>query len=517
MKKILIIDDDVAVTNYLKVFLTQTGLFDIFVVNDSREVFGLLDREALDLILLDMDMPNVSGINILNDMRGKGLYIPVVVLTGVGDVDLAVNAMKLGVFDYLIKPVDDEKLLEVLDNAMEQRILHNTIDQLPRHLSRRSLGYEAAFEHFHTQDLAMIRLFHQAEKIASSNLSIFIWGERGTGKEALARAIHQASPRADKPFVVVEADSQDPEKFPAFFFGQARTWGGSYEETSGILEEADQGTLFLSHVDTLGLAMQVRLKRVIQTGEYCRENSARVRNIDVRMIVSSTQDLTSRAYEDKFSRDLLYHLMVNSIRIPSLRERVDDIILLAEHFLQEETKRTGKKITGFSGEFLECLKGYSFPDNVQELRTIVAGAVASAETKVITEDYLPPYIRERIKPKTYYSKDRDIILDSVADGIFTVDRDWKITSFNRAAEKITGVKRQQAIGQKCFDVFQAEICQSACALKHSIKSGKEIINRRINIINNKGQTISVSISTAVLRDEKGNVIGGAETFRDLSV
>jgi DNA-binding NtrC family response regulator len=394
MKKILIIDDDVAVTNYLKVFLTQTGLFDIIVVNDSREVSVLLDREALDLILLDMDMPNVGGIDILSDMRGKELYIPVVVLTGIGDVDLAVKAMKLGVFDYLIKPVDDEKLLEVLNDAIDQRILHKTIDQLPRHLTRRSLGHEVVFEHFHTQDPAMIRLFHQAEKIASSNLSIFVWGERGTGKEALARAIHQASPRADKPFVVVEADSQDSERFPAFFFGQARIWGGSEEETPGILEEANHGTLFLDKIETLTFKMQVRLKRVIQTGEYCRESSARVRNIDVRMIVSSTYDLTSRAYEDKFSRDLLYHLMVNSIRIPSLRERIDDIPILAEYFLQEESKRTGKKITGFSGEFLECLKGYSFPDNVQELRTIVAGAVASAETNIITEDYLPPYIRE---------------------------------------------------------------------------------------------------------------------------
>ncbi|MFC1781289.1 sigma 54-interacting transcriptional regulator [Planctomycetota bacterium] len=515
-KKILIIDDSVEVTNYLKVFLTQTGLFDIVVVNDSREVPGLLLQEALDIILLDMDMPNVSGIDILSDMLEKRLYIPVVVLTGVGDVDLAVNAMKLGVFDYLIKPVDDKKLLEVLNNAIEHKVLHQTIDQLPRQLSRRGLGHETAFEHFHTQDPAMIRLFHHAERIASSDQSIFIWGERGTGKENLARAIHQASPRGNKPFVVVEADSRDSDKFPSFFFGQARIWGSSKEETPGILEQADQGTLFLSHIDTLGPAMQVRLKRVIQTGQYCRESSTRVRNIDVRMIVSSAHDLTSPVYEEKFSRDLLYHLMVNSIRIPSLRERVNDIPLLAEYFLQKEGEVSGKTTTGFSTEFLECLKDYSFPGNVQELRTIVAGTVVSAQTDIITEDYLPPYIREGIKPETYYSKNRDMILESITDGVFTVDLDWKITSFNRAAEKITGVKRQQAIGQKCFDVFRAGICQSACALKHNIKSGEEIINHRINIINNEGQTIPVSISTALLKDENGNVIGGAETFHDLS-
>jgi len=393
MKKILIIDDDIAVTNYLTVFLTQTGLFDIVAVNDSRKVSGLMNRELFDIILLDMDMPNVSGIDILNDMRGKGLYIPVVVLTGIGDVDLAINAKKLGVFDYLIKPVDDEKLLEVLNNAVEQRDLQQTINQLPSKLTRKDLGHEAAFKHFLTQDPVMIQLFHQAEKIASSNLSIFIWGEKGTGKEALARAIHQASPRKDKPFVVVEADSQDSDKFPAFFFGQARIRNGSEEETPGILEEADRGTLFLCYVDTIGPTMQVKLNEVIQTGGYCRESSSKVRNIDVRMIVSSIHDLTSSVYEDKFSKDLLYRLMVNSIRIPSLRERANDIPLLAEYFLQKEAEALGKTITGFSGEFLEHLKGYAFPGNVQELRMIVAETVANTETDIITEDYLPPYIR----------------------------------------------------------------------------------------------------------------------------
>ncbi|MCK4236087.1 MAG: sigma-54-dependent Fis family transcriptional regulator, partial [Candidatus Krumholzibacteria bacterium] len=331
MKRILIIDDDTAVTNYFMVFLMQTGLFDSTIVNDSRKVADLMEKEKFDIILLDMDMPNVSGMDILRNMRGKGMDTPVVVLTGVSDVDLAVKAMKFGAFDYLIKPVDDDKLLEVLDNAMEHSVLHKTIDQLPKRLTRGDLAHEVAFERFPTQHPVMIRLFHQAEKVASSDLSIFIWGERGTGKEAIARAIHQASPRRDKPFVAVEADSQDPSRFPSFFFGQARDWDGSRKETLGLLEEANHGTLFLNNIDALTLPMQVRLKRVIQTGEYYRESSARIRYVDVRMIVSSTHDLTSPEYKDKFSRDLLYHLMVNSIQIPPLRERVDDIPLLSDH------------------------------------------------------------------------------------------------------------------------------------------------------------------------------------------
>ena len=397
MRKVLIVDDDVAVTNYFMVFLVQTGLFEPFVANDSREVEGLLQRENFDIIMLDMDMPNVSGMDILRAMRAKGDPTPVVILTGVSDVDLAVRAMKLGAFDYLTKPVDDQNLLDVLENAIEHRTLHQSIDQLPKQLTRKDLAFEAAFTQLPTQNDGMIRLFHQAEKLAASDVSIFIWGESGTGKETLARAIHQASPRKDGPFIVVEADSQDPDKFPAFFFGQAKDWRGSREETPGLLEQADHGTLFFNMIDALSLPMQVKLKRLIQTGEYYRESSTSIRTADVRMIVSSKHDLTRPDYANRFSRDLLYHLMINSIRIPPLRERPGDIPLLAELFLKEEAERLGKQIKGFSEDCMELLTKYGYPDNVQELTTIVAGAVANADTDTITVESLPLFIRERIE------------------------------------------------------------------------------------------------------------------------
>jgi DNA-binding NtrC family response regulator len=397
MKRILIVDDDAAVTNYFMVFLVQTGLFEPSVVNDSREVAGLLQRERFDAILLDMDMPNVSGMDILRAMRGKGDETPAVILTGVSDVDLAVRAMKLGAFDYLTKPVDDETLVQVIEAAIENRTLHATIDHLPKQLTRKDLAFEAAFTQLPTQDDRMIRLFHQAEKLAASDVSIFIWGESGSGKETLARAIHEASPRKEGPFVVVEADSQDPDKFPAFFFGQAKDWRGSREETPGLLEQADHGTLFLNNIGDLSLPMQVKLKRLIQTGEYYRENSTSIRKADIRTIVSAKRDLTHPDFANRFSRDLLYHLMINSIRIPPLRERPGDIPLLAELFLREESEKAGKSIAGFSKDCMELLASYQFPDNVQELITIVAGAVANADTDTITVESVPLFIRERIE------------------------------------------------------------------------------------------------------------------------
>jgi DNA-binding NtrC family response regulator len=444
MKKILVIDDDVAVTNYLMVFLMQTSVFDPVVINDSRQVMDRLASETFDIVLLDMDMPNVSGMDILGGMREKGMVTPVVVLTGVSDIDLAVRAMKLGAFDYLFKPVEDEKLLEVLDNAMEHGILHKSIDELPQQLAHSDLAYADAFAYVQTQDPGMIRLFHQAEKLASSDLGVFIWGESGTGKEALARAIHQASPRRDNPFLALEADSQDPERFPAFFFGQARVYGGSKEETKGILEEANHGTLFLNSIDALTLPMQVRLKRVIQRGEYYRESSAQVRKVDVRIIVSSTNDLTRPEFEDTFIRDLLYHLMINSLRIPPLRERPGDIPLLAEHLLREECERIDKPVKSFSPECMELLKRYSFPNNVQELLTLVASAVASTEGETIGPEALPEHIRKGIEVEKIAAA--EAFTPRALDRVVAEHVDRTLEYFDgdreRAAEKL-GISRDE--------------------------------------------------------------------------
>ncbi len=398
MNRILIVDDDVAVTNYFMVFLMQTEAFEPTVVNDSREVETILGSEQFDVIMLDLDMPNVSGMDILKLMRAKNISIPVVILTGVNDIDLAVKSMKLGAFDYLTKPVDDEYLLEVLDRAMEYGAMHDTIDRLPELLSREDLDHKAAFERLPTQDPGVIRLFHQAEKMAKGDLSVFIWGERGTGKESLARAIHNASPRIDRPFIALDSASHSQEEFSVELFGRAKDWSGRSKEMPGFLETASGGTLFIDNIENMSLPVQVRLKRVIQTNEYYRDNSTEILGCDVRFIVASTHDLTSSKYRDSFSRDLLYHLMVNSIQIPPLRDRMDDIPLLAKFFLKMELERTGKELAGISDDLMDLLQQYSFPDNMQELRNIIASAVVNTEGDTITPDSLSPYILERITP-----------------------------------------------------------------------------------------------------------------------
>jgi DNA-binding NtrC family response regulator len=395
VKKILIVDDDAAVTNYLLVFLTQTERFDPVIVNDSRIVPDQLAREQFDVVLLDMDMPEVSGADILKLMRQRGIQTPVVVLTGVGGVDLAVRAMKLGAFDYLTKPVDDDHLLEVLELALQQGALHRTLNELPAEPKREDLAQGAVWEGFITQDARMIRLLHEAEKMASGDMTVLIIGEHGCGREKLARAIHEASPRRSAPFAALDAAAvKSRDELPSMLFGRARVWRGETKERPGLLEGAAGGTLFLDSLERLGIPLQIRLKRVIHAGEFYREHSTRVLTADVRFIVASTRDLTVPEEELGFSKDLLYHLRVNTLRIPPLRERGEDVPMLAEHLMRREAVRAGKDIRAISSEALDALRRYPFPQNDAELALIVASAVVRETSGVITAAALPAYVRE---------------------------------------------------------------------------------------------------------------------------
>ncbi len=393
MKKLLLVDDDVAVTNHLMVFLMQTGEFEPTILNDPRGVPDLLAKDEFDAMLLDMDMPHLSGMDIIKHINEKGISLPVVVLSGVNDAELAVKSLKRGAFDYLTKPVDDELLIEVLGKAITHGATKDHIKDLPTQLKREDLDYREAFDHLRSQSPLMIRLFHQAEKMASGDLCVFIFGERGTGKMSLAKAIHGASPRRDGPFVAVDAAAHNMDEFPREFFG-ANPEDQEKPNRPGFLEEADGGTLFINNIELLPIPVQLRLNRVIQQKEFYRESSPRINRIDVRIIVASLHDLTVEKYQDTFSRDLLYHLMVNSLRLPPLRERRKDIPILANDILQREAKRVNRKVDGFTDELMDLLLSYDFPGNVQELSDVVATSVINTESKLVGIDSLAHYMRD---------------------------------------------------------------------------------------------------------------------------
>ncbi len=396
LKKVLIVDDDVAVTNYFMVFLMQTEIFEPTVENDSRKVIEHLKNNSFHVMMLDLDMPNVTGMEILQQMNAAGLELPVIILTGASDVDLAVRAMKQGAFDYLTKPVDDEHLLDVLASAVEMGSIKQSMEELPAEVSADDLDNKAAFSHLPTRDPAVLRLFQQAETLAEGNLSVFLSGERGTGKKWLAQAIHKASPRREAPFVALDCTQHPPEAFSAVLFGQAPSYGGNAKEISGALSDACGGTLFLNNIEHMTPPVQMRLNHALHTGEFYRDNSTEILHADVRTIVASTRDLTSPGFQDTFSRDLLYHLMVNSLALPALRDRQDDIPVLAQFFLEQANQKLGTCLEGLSNELEEKLRAYYFPGNLQELKALLRAAVEDAPGPLLRSDDLGKYTLERI-------------------------------------------------------------------------------------------------------------------------
>jgi DNA-binding NtrC family response regulator len=393
MKKLLIIDDDIAVTNYLMVFFMQTEEYESTVINDSRDIPNLLSHETFDVILLDMDMPHLNGLDILKLLKERNIQTPVVILSGVNDVDLAVKALKMGAFDFLTKPVDDDYLLEVLTKARQQSKQYSRINKLPDELKKEDLKFREAFEYMPGTSPLMIRIFHQAEKMAVGDLSVFIIGAQGTGKKHLAKAIHEASPRKDNPFVAVDLAAHEKERVSETLFGRASDWRGYRKETPGLLESANRGTLFIDNLDLLSMSAQIRLNRVIRSKEFYREYSTKVQKIDIRILAASNYDLSAEAYADKFSQEFLNHLMVHSICLPSLKERREDIMPIAKYVLDREDKRTGKKIKGFDGEFEAFLMRYDFPGNIRELKDIIANAVVTEEGELLSINSLSPYVR----------------------------------------------------------------------------------------------------------------------------
>lgn len=396
LHKVLIVDDDVAVTNYFMVFLMQSELFDPKVQNDSRKVIDQLKREAFDVVMLDLDMPNLTGMELLEMIAAEGLTVPVIILTGASDVDLAVRAMKQGAFDYLIKPVDDDHLLGVLGKAAEMSAIKYSMQHLPDEVAPDDLNHQAAFKHLPTKHRSMLRLFHLAETLAAGKLCIFIWGEQGSGKPLLAESIHNSSTRHNGPFVALDCAQLSPQAFSGVLFGQVRNWSGDMEELPGGLCQAAGGTLFLNNIEHLSPQVQMRLNQALHTGEYYRNNSTEIRHCDVRFIVASTHDLTHPNFQGIFSQDLLYHVMVNKLEVPPLRDRAEDIPVLALHFLAEGNRRSNRDIKNISSELLAKMGKYIFPGNQQELRHLILEAVAACTGDELGMEDLSDYKRERV-------------------------------------------------------------------------------------------------------------------------
>jgi DNA-binding NtrC family response regulator len=362
---ILVVDDENGIRQSFKIVLKDR--YHVLLAETGNEAVDLLTRNTIDLILLDILLPDVNGLDLLQKLKSIDPSPEVIMVTAVKDIQTAVKAIKFGAYEYVIKPFLVDDVINIIQRAFEKRSLLQEVTYLRNELER----YHPS-EEIIGQDEKMIRIFDLISTIAGSDSTILIQGESGTGKELVARAIHKLSPRRDQPFVVTACAAIPSTLMESTLFGHHKgAFTGAVRTTVGKLEIANKGTVFLDDIDTLDVSMQAKLLRVIQEKEFERIGSAKVIKVDVRFVASSNKRLQELIKTGQFREDLYYRLDVFPIHLPPMRERKKDIPVLLNHFLELNSRRSGKPSKKFSSEAIEALMAYDWPGNVRELQNLV--------------------------------------------------------------------------------------------------------------------------------------------------
>ena len=382
---ILVVDDDEGLLLSMKATLVSSGMPDPAIVSDGRRVMGLVRKHRFHLVLLDLMMPHLSGMEILQELKEEFPAIECVMVTAMEDVSSAVNAMKFGAYDYMVKPVSSEKLVIVINRALERYDLRHELALFQKSQTFSDLKNPAAFEGMVAKDEAMALVFHQAEAVAPTHYNVLITGESGTGKEMLARILHTLSSRSKGPFVAVNVGAFSKTLLEDDLFGHSRgAYTGALTDKKGFFESAKGGTLFLDEITELEPALQGKLLRVIQERMLYRLGSTEARNVDVRIITATNRDIDEEVRKERFRGDVFYRLNTCHIHIPPLRERKKDILPLARHFLKIHATRNQKEIDSLAPDLANFLLNYPFPGNVRELENIIASAVLWEKESVLT-------------------------------------------------------------------------------------------------------------------------------------
>jgi DNA-binding NtrC family response regulator len=373
---VLIIDDEPTVLTSLTAMLKANGLSNVLGCADERQVLELVGSRQPEAVLLDLGLPHIPGEKLLADIRAGFPHIPVIVVTASNDVQAAVDCMRAGAFDYMVKPVEESRLAGGVKQALSTRQLERNCRRLKNKLLAPTLSNPQAFAHITTHNRAMHAIFLIIESIADSGEPVLITGETGVGKELIAQAIHRASGRSGL-FVPVNVAGLDDEQFANTLFGHRKgAFTGAQEALGGMIQQAAGGTLLLDEVGDLSLTSQVKLLRLLDSGEYLPLGADLPKRSTARIVATTNRDLDARMAEGKFRNDLYYRLSTHWLHIPPLRERTDDLPLLLNDLLREAAEKGHKEIPPVPAELPSLLATCDFPGNIRSLRRAVINALA---------------------------------------------------------------------------------------------------------------------------------------------
>jgi two-component system response regulator AtoC len=401
-RRVLVIDDEAGLRHTLLLILRDEG-YQVVVAEDGEAGLRLAQAEAPDLILCDVRMPRLGGLEFLERYQEAGGSALVVMMSAYGTLDAAVEAMRRGAYDYISKPFNADEVILTLRKAEEREQLRREVARL-----RKAVGQVEGFEGVVGESAAMREVMDLAARVAPFPSTVLLTGESGSGKEAVARAVHRASPRNGKAFVAVNCGAIPENLLESELFGHERgAFTGADRAREGLFEEADGGTLFLDEIGELSLPLQVKLLRVLQERQIRRVGGTGERAVDVRVLAATARDLVDEVREGRFREDLFYRINVVQITVPPLRTRPEDVPPLAEHFLRLHARRLGVEAPGLPRELVPVLAAYSWPGNVRELENVIERALVLSGGRVAVE-HLPPHVRSGRHPFQVPDDDGDL-------------------------------------------------------------------------------------------------------------
>jgi two-component system response regulator HydG len=408
-EKILVVDDEQSHRTMLKAVLTKEG-YDIFEADDGMSAVRSVENEPFDLILMDIRMTDMDGIEAMGQIKKMSPSIPVIMMTAYASVKTAVEALKSGAYDYLTKPLDIDELKILIKKALEHYRLQEENVFLKERLADRF-----NFSNIIGKSRRMKELFENLSLVAPSDATVLIYGESGTGKELVANAIHQNSPRAQKPFIKVSCAALPETLLESELFGHERgAFTGALSRKAGRFQLADGGTLFLDEVNVMSSTTQVKLLRVLQEREFEPLGSTKTIHVDIRLITATNRELEVEVKEGRFREDLFYRLNVVPIHLPPLRERKEDIPLLADHFFKLYQEKNKKSIKGFLPKTIDTLMRYDWPGNIRELENFIERAILLCRSEYISPKDLPPPLQgEQLEEQPIISIPSGMTLEEV--------------------------------------------------------------------------------------------------------